>query len=76
MFAEENAAYPVTCVVLVQVERMEALVSPGYMHVDSERAMREAWRRRRAALDAAFDEHATVEPFAPAEHFETDTNAR
>src|SRR5215510_1697563 len=53
VFAEENAAYPVTCVVLVEVERMEALVSPGYMLVESERAMREAWRRRRATLDAS-----------------------
>jgi predicted pyridoxine 5'-phosphate oxidase superfamily flavin-nucleotide-binding protein len=65
VFAEENAAYPVNCVVLVEVERMDALVSPGYMHVDSERAMREAWRRRRAALDATFDEHANAHPFVP-----------
>jgi uncharacterized protein len=65
VFTEENAAYPVSCVVLVEVERMDALVSPGYMHVDSERAMREAWRRRRATLDASFDEHVSAHPYLP-----------
>lgn len=75
VFAEEKAAYPVACVVLVEVERMDALVSPGYMHVDSERAMREAWRVRRATLDASFDEHASRHPFAP-EPREAPTSAR
>jgi hypothetical protein len=68
VFAEEKAAYPVSCVVLVAVERREALVSPGYMHVDSERAMREAWRVRRATLDASFDDHASAQPFTPEPH--------
>ena len=65
VFAEERAKYPVNCVVVVAVERMEELVSPGYLPVSSERAMRESWRERRAALDQAFEEHAAAHPFIP-----------
>jgi predicted pyridoxine 5'-phosphate oxidase superfamily flavin-nucleotide-binding protein len=65
VFAEEGAKYPVTCVVLVAVERMDALVSPGYLHVATESDMRASWKARRAALDAAFDRHAAAHPFAP-----------
>lgn len=65
VFDEEGATYPVECVVLIEVERMDALVSPGYMHVDSEHAMRDTWRGRRAALDAAFEAHAAENPFQP-----------
>jgi uncharacterized protein len=65
VFAEEGASYPVNCVVLVAVERMDALVSPGYMHSSSERAMRDSWKTRRAALDAAFEEHVVAHPFNP-----------
>jgi uncharacterized protein len=63
--AEEGAGYPVHCVVLVEVERMDALVSPGYLHTPTERAMRDSWRTRRAALDAAFEQHASAYPFDP-----------
>ena len=65
VFAEEQAPYPVNCVVLVAVERMDDLVSPGYLHVASEEAMRESWRKRRAELDARFEKHATAHPFVP-----------
>ena len=65
VFAEEGAGYPVTCVVLVAVERMDELVSPGYMHVSSEHAMRDSWRQRRASLDTSFEEHAKNHPFVP-----------
>ena len=65
VFAEERATYPVNCVVLIAVERMEELVSPGYLHVSSERAMRDSWRERRAALDAAFEQHVAAHPFLP-----------
>jgi uncharacterized protein len=65
VFAEEGASYPVNCVVLVAVERMDALVSPGYLHSASERAMRDSWKTRRAALDAAFEEHVAAHPFNP-----------
>jgi len=33
----------------------EALVSPGYLHVPDETAMRLHWRTRRDELDAAFE---------------------
>lgn len=65
VFAEEKAGYPVDCVVLVEVERMDALVSPGYLHVPTEAAMRDSWRPRRAALDSAFEDHAARSPFRP-----------
>lgn len=65
VLAEEKAAYPVECVVLIEVERMDALVSPGYLHAASEAAMRDSWRSRRAALDAAFEDHAARNPFRP-----------
>lgn len=65
VFAEERASYPVNCVVLVEVERMDALVSPGYLHTPTEQAMRESWRTRRASLDASFEAHAKAHPFVP-----------
>lgn len=53
--AEEGTAYSVACVVVVKVEEGEALVSPGYWHLEDERQMRAWWRARRAQLDAAFE---------------------
>lgn len=55
VFSEEGSAYPVEAVVLLAVERAVPLVSPGYMHVADEAAMRAWWKERRAALDRAFD---------------------
>jgi uncharacterized protein len=61
---EENTAYPVTAVVMLEVERAAPLVSPGYWSVADETAMREQWRERRAALDREFEEHLRVQgPF-------------
>jgi hypothetical protein len=57
IFGEEGAKYPVEAVVLLEVERAESLISPGYLHVKTEEEMRSTWRERRAALDAEFDEH-------------------
>jgi len=68
VFADEGASYPVNCVVLIAVERMDQLVSPGYMHVSSEHAMRDSWRQRRASLDASFEAHARSHPFVPDAH--------
>ena len=65
VFAEEQASYPVACVVLIDVERAEPVVSPGYMHVTSEAEMRAAWKVRRAALDVVFEEHVATHPFDP-----------
>lgn len=67
VFKEENARYPVACVVLVAVERAEAIASPGYMHIHSEGEMRRVWRERRAALDEAFERHVADSPFQPQE---------
>jgi hypothetical protein len=61
---EAQASYPVAGVILLAVERAAALVSPGYWQVPDERAMRELWRKRRAALDQEFETYfAQVEPF-------------
>jgi predicted pyridoxine 5'-phosphate oxidase superfamily flavin-nucleotide-binding protein len=57
VLGEEGADYPVQGVVLVTVERAAPLVSPGYLHVPTEAAMRASWAPRRAALDAAFERH-------------------
>jgi predicted pyridoxine 5'-phosphate oxidase superfamily flavin-nucleotide-binding protein len=65
VFDEERAEYTIDCVVLVEVERMDALVSPGYLHTTSEAAMRDSWRPRRAALDAVFEDHTVRSPFRP-----------
>jgi hypothetical protein len=63
VFAEEATEYPVEQVVLIAVERAEALVSPGYLHIDSEPDMRRTWRTRRAALDDEFERHVAKVPF-------------
>ena len=76
VFAEERAPYPVNCVVLVAVERMDSLVSPGYLHVSSEREMRDSWRRRRAELDARFEDHSAAHPFVPDSYPAPDPAAR
>lgn len=55
VFLEEGTTYPVESVVVLEVERVEAVVSPGYSHVPEERAMRTWWKARRASLDADFD---------------------
>jgi len=65
VFEEEKTEYPVKHVVLLQVERADALISPGYLHIHSEAEMRRAWRERRAALDKEFDHHASKSPFRP-----------
>jgi hypothetical protein len=62
VFQEEGAAYPVVAVVLVRVESTRPLVSPGYLHVTDENAMRRAWRERRAALDREFDAYLDSAP--------------
>jgi hypothetical protein len=54
---EEKATYPVEAVVLIAVERALPIVSPGYDHVEDERAMRSLWKERRRELDAEFERH-------------------
>jgi glutamate/tyrosine decarboxylase-like PLP-dependent enzyme/predicted pyridoxine 5'-phosphate oxidase superfamily flavin-nucleotide-binding protein len=68
VFAEEGARFPVAAVVLVALEAATPLVSPGYMRLSDEPAMRAAWRERRRALDAGFDAYiASAPPFVPEE---------
>ena len=54
---EEQARYPVACVVILAVQRAAPLISPGYWNVADETAMRVNWRERRMALDLEFEEH-------------------
>lgn len=63
VFGEEGAKYPVEAVVLIAVERVQPVSSPGYLHVNTEQEMRSIWRERRSALDAEFDAHVTREPY-------------
>jgi hypothetical protein len=65
IYGEEGAKYPVEAVVLIEVERAEEVVSPGYLHTKTEEEMRAAWSDRRAALDAEFEQHLAKDPFRP-----------
>jgi len=55
ILGEEGAKYPVAGVVVLQVETSAPLISPGYLHVANEPAMRAMWKERRAALDQEFE---------------------
>ena len=57
VFAEEGAEYPVTTVILIRVERVAPLVSPGYWHVADEWEMRESWKAKRVLFDREFEDH-------------------
>lgn len=57
VFEEDGHEYPTHAVVVLEVERLLPVVSPGYAHVPDEDAMRTGWKRKRAALDAEFDAH-------------------
>jgi len=59
---EEGVRYEAASVVLMSVESAEALVSPGYLHVPDETAMRLHWRMRREDLDEAFERFLFGEP--------------
>jgi uncharacterized protein len=63
---DAKTSFPVASVVLLNLERVAPLVSPGYWQVPDEPAMRALWRERRAELDAAFEAYlAQVESFRP-----------
>lgn len=57
VFREDGAEYPNGGAIVLHVERALPLVSPGYDTVEDERAMRAAWKPKRAALDTAFEAH-------------------
>jgi len=52
---EEGVRYEAAATVLIDVAVGERVVSPGYLHVPDETAMRIHWRHRRDELDAAFE---------------------
>jgi predicted pyridoxine 5'-phosphate oxidase superfamily flavin-nucleotide-binding protein len=55
VLGEEKTRYPVAAVVLLRIESVAPLLSPGYAHVADEAAMRALWSERRAALDREFE---------------------
>jgi hypothetical protein len=55
----------VQSVVLVEIQEVRELVSPGHLHVADEATMRRLWRERRAALDAEFEVWASRGGFRP-----------
>ncbi len=67
VFGEEKARYPVAAAVVLQIEHAAPLVSPGYLHVADEAAMRALWRERRAALDREFEAFVARQPPFPRE---------
>lgn len=72
---DQSADYPVHCVVLVHVERVGELVSPGYLHVASEAEMRSTWVARRRELEAEFERHVRTMPFVPSRRSAMDGGA-
>lgn len=65
---EEQADYPARCVVLVAIERVEPVISPGYWHVRDELEMRGMWKERRPQLDTAFEAHIRRQGPLPGQH--------
>jgi predicted pyridoxine 5'-phosphate oxidase superfamily flavin-nucleotide-binding protein len=64
VLGEAKATYPVAAVVFLQIEKSAPLISPGYLHIPDEAAMRTHWRERRQALDQEFEAFiATQAPF-------------
>ena len=57
VFGDTEPAYPVSAVVLLEVDRVEALLSPAYWRVSDENELRAMWRDRRGAMDREFDAH-------------------
>lgn len=53
---DDSNAYPALGVVVLAVVEAAPVRSPGYRFVRDEADMRAAWRKRRDALDAEFDE--------------------
>jgi len=55
--AEEGTTYHADNVVLIEVEEILPVWSPGYDHIPDEGAMRELWAERRAQLDREFEQY-------------------
>ena len=54
---EEGDEYPTEALILITVERVLPVVSPGYLHVADEAGVRAEWRARRSELEAGFERH-------------------
>lgn len=57
LYGAAPPAYPVTALVLLEVERAAPLLSPAYWRVADEAALREIWRVRRDEMDREFEAH-------------------
>ena len=55
--ADEEEEYPARAVVLVTLERVLPVVSPGYAHVSDEAEMRARYRGLREERERAFEAH-------------------
>jgi predicted pyridoxine 5'-phosphate oxidase superfamily flavin-nucleotide-binding protein len=54
---EEGDEYHTHALILITVELVLPVVSPGYLHVADEAGMRSAWKVRRSELEARFERH-------------------
>ena len=57
VYGDGERTYPTSAVVLISVERVAPLLSPGYWQVRDENELREIWRQRRIDLDREFEAH-------------------
>lgn len=57
VFGDAPPTYPVASVIVLDVSEAAPLLSPAYWRATDERALRDSWRSRRAALDLEFDAH-------------------
>ncbi|HET7613842.1 MAG TPA: pyridoxamine 5'-phosphate oxidase family protein [Gemmatimonadaceae bacterium] len=57
VFGDADPAYPVSSVVVLELDRAESLLSPAYWQVGDENELRAVWRDRRAAMEREFDAH-------------------
>jgi uncharacterized protein len=65
IIADEKHEYDDRGAVVLEVDRILPLVSPGYVEDMDEWKMREGWKEKRSALDATFEAHLGARgPFA------------
>ena len=61
IFQEEGSEYRVHAVILIAVERILPLISPGYQHYSDEWEIRNVWKEKRSKLNKEFEEHIKTE---------------
>jgi uncharacterized protein len=57
VYGDGEESYPVSAVVVLEVERTAPLLSPAYWQVADENALRQMWRQRRVDLEREFEAH-------------------